>query len=299
MAHGLRRRGASIYHYFFAPNPMSSLAGRLQRSLARVKTVQTVCSAPASFEGIDRHLFSDAVIVLSEDTRRRMIDAGVDERKVRLVRPCIEPVARPDADERRAIRAAHDLPAEGPLVVYPGDYEFSDAARTVAAAVPALAARFEDLTIVFACRIKRHPSVAIRDEIRAALEAGGLGGRVRFVDHVADMPRFVGAADVVAMPADSLYAKMDAPLVLLEAMAQGVPLVLADAPPLDELIATGAALPVTAGDAAGLAEQVGRLIEDPALGDEIGAAGARAVEEQFSPEKMASEVEKLYDEILK
>lgn len=298
MMHGLRARGTSIYHYFFAPNPVTSMAGKMQKQLARVKTVQTVCSAPASFDGIDRFLFSDIVVVLSEDTRLRMVDAGVPEEKLRLIRPCIEPVDPPDSEGRKAIRKANGLPEDGPLVVFPGDYEFSTAAQTVKKAIPALANAFDDVVVVFACRIKREASRDIRDGIKRELHASGLGDRVRFMEHVNDMPAFVGAADVVVMPSESLYAKMDAPLVLLEAMSQGVPLVLAAVPPLGELLDYGVGLGIPPKDDEALADAVQRILDDGELSKKLGAAGEKAAREVFSASTMADAIETIYDEMM-
>jgi glycosyltransferase involved in cell wall biosynthesis len=294
---GLRPRGAALYHYFFAPNPVSSLAGRAQRLVARVKTVQTVCSAPSSFDGVSRLLFTDRVIALSRDTERRIVDAGVDRDRVRMIRPGIEPIPRPDDAQRAAARDALKV-GSGPLVVFPGDYEFSGASQTVARAIPLLATAHRDVTVVFACRIKTETSRAIRDRLGNELDAAGASERVLFADAIDDMPSLVGAADVVVMPADNLYAKMDAPLVLLEAMSQGVPLVLADAPPLDEIVAFGGALSVLPEDAEGLAAAVGQILDDRDLARSLGEAGARAVAEHFSATSMARQVEDLYDELI-
>jgi glycosyltransferase involved in cell wall biosynthesis len=295
---GLRRGGAALFHYFFAPNPLSSAAGRVQRLAARVPTVQTCCSAPAAFDRAGRLLFADLAIVLSADTRRRFEDAGIDPARLRLVRPGIRPLPRPDDGARRTARRACGLPEGGPLVVFPGDYEFSSAAATVARAAPELLGHRPDAILVFACRIKREASRAIRDGLRGELERAGLHGRVRFLERVDDMPAFVGAADAVILPSESLHAKMDAPLVLLEAMSQGVPLVLAAAPPLDELIATGAALPVRPGDPAALAAAVARILDSPETARALGEAGRLAIRETYNARTMARGVEDVYDELL-
>ncbi len=299
LTYGLPPRGASVYHYFFAPNPITSMAGRVLQMINRVKTVQTVCSRPASFDNISRLLFSDRVVVLSNETRDRMIDAGVDEARINMVRPCIEPIERPSREMRRRIRREAGLPEEGPVVVFPGDYEFSSASQTVAGAVPLLKKAVKDITIVFACRIKTEASKAIRDRIRDALQQAQCLPWVRFPDSVPDMPSLVGSADAVIMPSESLYAKMDAPLVLLEAMSQEVPLVLADVPPLNELLEFGAGLGVPPGDSAALAAATGRLLENRILREELGEKGRRAVRDVFSATTMTESIEMIYDEVLK
>jgi glycosyltransferase involved in cell wall biosynthesis len=296
MLRGLRRGDVSIYHYFFAPNGVTSAAGRVQAFVAGVRTVQTICSTPASFERAKRLLFTDRVVALSPDTAEKLERAGVDRARIRMVRPGIVPIPRAGAEERAAVRVKYGIPAAGPAIVFPGDYEFSTAADTVAAAAPALLGAFPSATLVFACRLKTGAAQKIQERIRIGL--GALAERVVFVNVAPDMPHLVGAADVAVLPAESLYAKMDVPLVLLEAMSQRVPLVVADVPPLAELVGLGAAIGVPPGDAPALAAATKAMLNDVERASRLGEAGERAVNELFSSARMAREVEDIYDELL-
>jgi glycosyltransferase involved in cell wall biosynthesis len=296
MLRGLRPGAVRVYHYFFAPNRVTSAAGRVQALVAGVRTVQTICSTPASFERARRLLFTDRVIALSRDTAEKLERAGVDPRRIRLVRPGIDPIPRAPEGARAAIREKYGIPASGPAIVFPGDYEFSSASATVAAAAPALLGAFPDAVVVFACRLKTPAARERQDGI--ARELAAFGDRVRFVNVAPDMPHLIGAADVAILPAESLYAKMDVPLVLLEAMSQEVPLVVADTAPLAELVSLGAALGTTPGDGAALASATASILQNPNRAAELGGAGARAVRELFSSARMAREVEEIYDELL-
>jgi glycosyltransferase involved in cell wall biosynthesis len=227
-----------------------------------------------------------------------MIGAGVPESKVRLVRPCIEPLEQPDKERKRTIRRENGLPVSGPLVIFPGDYRFSKAAQTVAEAVPLLTREHPELTVVFACRIKGPGCLEERERIRGEIERAGLIDRVRFLETPTNMPQVIGTADAVLMPAESLYAKMDAPLVLLEAMAQAVPLILADVAPLNELLAFGAGIGIPPADPEALAEATGRLLENRSMREKVGQAGSRAIKEVFSAKTMTESVEAIYDEVL-
>jgi glycosyltransferase involved in cell wall biosynthesis len=121
---------------------------------------------------------------------------------------------------------------------------------------------------------------------------------VIFLERVDNMPAFVGAADLVIMPSESLFAKMDIPLVLLEAISQRVPLVLADVPPLSELLQYGVGFGVPPADEAALVEAIGKVFDNPDSAKTMGLAGEEAVNNIFNAEKMAIAVERIYDEVL-
>lgn len=297
-AYGARPRGAALYHFFFAPNPVTSSAGRVLRSLARVPCVQTICSVPKDPERLASLLFADRIIALSEHSRRLCLSAGVPPGRVHLVRPGIEPLPRPSAAKRAELKQGLGLKEETRLVLYPGDLEFSSASRTVAAAAKEIVSRHAHTVVVFACRAKTPAAARVKEELRRDLAEQERLGQVLFLGSVPDMPGLAGASDVVVLPADTLYAKMDAPLVILEAMSQAVPVILADIGPLAELVELGGALGVAPADPARLATAVSTILTTPGLASALGAKGASVLTTRFSAGGMARAVEAIYDEVL-
>lgn len=288
--------GEGVRHFFFAPNAATSRAARITQLVRRVPTVQTVSSAPREGDAIAPLLFADRVVVLSEWSRRRVIGSGVDAARVVRIAPCIEVPDVPDGEARARARARYGL--DGEVVLYAGDYQFSHAARTLASAIPRIVLARPEARFVFACRIKQPAS---RDEeavIRAQLAAAGVGGRARFLNEVSDILDLVSAADVIALPAESTYAKMDLPLVLLEAMARGVPVVVADAGPLTELTFGDAAIAVAPGDPAALAAALVALLADPAGRRALGERGRSACRERYDAPLASRRHEELYSELL-
>jgi glycosyltransferase involved in cell wall biosynthesis len=284
------------WHFVFAPNPASSGAAVVARTAVRArgwrgKIVQTVASAPARFEGASRLLFGDVVVCLSEHTRERLVHHGADASRLRVIPPCAPAPREVGADEIARLRSELRV-GDAPLVVYPGDYEVSRGARTVADAVPALLRAVPEARVVFACR----PKTARAVEARRAVEAA-LGKHAEYTRHagtVSDMAVLLAAADVVAFPVDELYGKVDVPLVVLEALAMGRPLVLARGGPLEE-VPTAAF--VDPGDSEGLAQACVSALR----GDEAPRAGAASGRDlwarRFSPRVVAAAHDALYEEL--
>ena len=103
-----------------------------------------------------------------------------------------------------------------------------------------------------------------------------LGKRIRFLGYRPDAAVLLRAADIFALPSH----REGMPRSVIEAMMTGLPVVATDIRGSREEVVpgeTGFLVPV--GDATALAEVLRRLIDDPSLRHEMGAAGrARAVE---------------------
>lgn len=292
----LRPDRSDIHHYFFAPNPRTSTVAKLVTAVRGRPTVQTVSSSPATYEGVERLCFGDRVVALSSYNRRKLGEAGV--RGVVHVPPGIPVPDLRGPDDRAATRARWGLPTDRPVVLFAGDYQFSSASTVLADAIPrVLAGRAAHF--VYACRIKQEASRAIEVGVRESILAAGVGESVTFLNEVDDMEALIAASDLSTMPSESLYAKMDLPLVLLECLAQQVPLVVADVEPLVEVLAGGTewGRAVPPKDPAALAAALGELLDAPERLRAMGEAGRRAVAARWSAQAMAAAYEDIYDEV--
>ena len=287
-----------VWHFVFAPNPASSTVARLTSRTRRTfgwkgRVVQTIASAPRTFDGVAQWIFGDVVVVVSEWMRGCLLGAGV-KREVRVIQPCAEAPAKPTEEAIRTVRRELDV-GDAPLVLYPGDYEVSRGAATVARAVATLARKLPSARVVFACRAKTPKSAEARGLIERDLRAAGLLDRTRHAGEVKDMPALLAASSVVAFPVDDLYGKVDIPLVLLEALALGVPVVAARGGPLEAL--TSARF-VDPDDDAKLAADVIHFLVEPRAARDAAVAGEVLFRARFTPAASAAAYDDLYAEAL-
>ncbi len=122
--------------------------------------------------------------------------------------------------------------------------------------------------------------------------------RVKFCPAVSDedLPRFLALADVFVFPSQNRLEGFG--LVVAEAMAVGLPVVIADMPGVREVIEPGQegllVEPLLASD---LAAKVTTLLDDPQLARRMGAAGRRRAEERYAPPIVAAQLLKLYADL--
>jgi glycosyltransferase involved in cell wall biosynthesis len=127
----------------------------------------------------------------------------------------------------------------------------------------------------------------------------GVGDRVRFVGSVphADVPVYIAAADVLALPSDGVESFG---MVLIEAMACGRPVVATDLPGVRDVVVPGQdGLLVPPGDAAALAMAIGQIARmAPADRRAMGAVGRRKVETRYGWECIGERLDALYSSVL-
>lgn len=122
---------------------------------------------------------------------------------------------------------------------------------------------------------------------------------VRFLGRVpqGDLPRIYATSDLLVLPSVSRLEAFGT--VALEAMASGRPVVLSDIPGVREVITHGTEgllfEPLNAED---LARKVRVLLEDEEKRQRMGTLGRRKVEESYSMERVAAQVEEVYRGVL-
>lgn len=160
------------------------------------------------------------------------------------------------------------------------------------------------LHAVAALRVRRPVELVLLGEARrgGAVERTmrelGLNGTVRFVRGIDDaaVAEQYAEAEVAVVP--SLYEGFSIPA--LQAMSCGVPLVATTAGALPEVVGRDGetALLVPPGDAAALAQAIGRLLDDPGLRARLSAAARRRAAERYSWDATARATADVYREVL-
>jgi glycosyltransferase involved in cell wall biosynthesis len=127
------------------------------------------------------------------------------------------------------------------------------------------------------------------------IEKAGLGDRMILTGYRDDVPDLLGAMDLFLFPTHSEAFG----LVIVEAMAMGVPVISADCDGVPDIVDHGrTGLLVSPTDVEGLTGAVADLLGDEGKRRGFGLAGLARAEELFSEEKMCGELEELYHRLI-
>ncbi|MET0794188.1 MAG: glycosyltransferase, partial [Polyangiaceae bacterium] len=231
----LVRSRASVWHFVFAPNARTSGAGKLMKRVRGVPVVQTVASPPRSFADPSSLFFGDVIVAQSAWTREAIASSyassGLLAPRLTVIPPPVPELATPHAEAVARVRRDLGLAPEQRYLLYPGDLETSSGAEASAALAERIPNALPNLLTVFAYR-KKTPRAA---EIAAQLATRLPKAHSRFVENAPDILALLAGAAALIFPVDDLWGKVDLPIVLLEAMALGIPVIVLDQGPLRDL----------------------------------------------------------------
>jgi glycosyltransferase involved in cell wall biosynthesis len=134
----------------------------------------------------------------------------------------------------------------------------------------------------------------LEERVRAQARALGLDGTLIFAGYREDAPRIAGAFDVFAL--SSVYEGLS--IALVEAMAQGRPVVVTEVGGLPEVVEHGQhGLVVRAEDPDALGDAILTLLQDAGLRQRFGEAARRRAGD-FDIRRAASRIEEVYGELV-
>lgn len=290
----LARSRASVWHFVFAPNARTSGAGRFLRRLRRVPVVQTIASPPRSFADPGALFFGDVLVAQSEWTRASVeasyAGEGLPAPRMVVIPPPVPVLIAPGEAEIASVRRELGLSPEQRYVLYPGDLETSSGAMATAELAERLPAALPGVVTVFAYRRKTAAAPEVAARLRARLPAE----HTRFVENSQNILALVAGAAAVLFPVDDLWGKVDLPIVLLEAMALGTPVVALDQGPLCDL---SGVMKVPGLAVSGWLDAVVRLLADPAQVSSLRESQTRALDQRHRAPVVARAYEELYLEL--
>jgi glycogen(starch) synthase len=221
---------------------------------------------------------AEAVLVITPRLRRLLLADGIDENRVHLIPPGVNP-------------SLFEGPFEDP---------FAGIGRPRVLFVGRLAPQKGVHTLVEAAGLLEDPSVRVllvgdgpeRKALEREAERIDAGDRLRFLGFFAHerLPAAMAHADVLVLP--SLYEELGT--VLLEAMWAGLPIVASRTGGILDVIEDGVnGLLVPPGDPEALARAIDRLLADRALAYRL-SEGARARGKDYDWEVLAERVLRVY-----
>ncbi|MBW3629133.1 MAG: glycosyltransferase family 4 protein [Gemmatimonadetes bacterium] len=240
------------------------------------------------YRGVDRW------VALSSEMEREIHTLGVAAKQVTVIPngTVLPSVAAFDAETRRRHRAALGL-AHPKIAVFSGRLSWEKGLDVLLRAWKLVAERHPQAHLLILGEGVPHRNV--EPELRALHRSLGLEEVVHFLGHVSNVGDYLLASDAYVLPTRSEGLSC----ALVEAMAAGTAIVTTNIPANLDIVqdeATG--LLVNTDDPEALAAALGRIFDDPQLGERLGRAARQKAERDLSVESMTSQYAGLYSSIV-
>jgi glycosyltransferase involved in cell wall biosynthesis len=195
------------------------------------------------------------------------------------------PERRPRNEARAFLRAELGLLEAIPVIGMVGRLAEQKGHKYLLEAAPAILEKVPDVHFAFIGE----------GEERSALEGlaakRGVAERVHWMGFRSDTQRLLAGFDVLAMPSEF----EGLPLVLLEAMAHGVPIVAHAVDGIPEAVTDGQeGYLIARGDIRALAERLVQLLLDPAEAERMGERARARIDPEFTVRTMAERTAEIY-----
>jgi glycosyltransferase involved in cell wall biosynthesis len=273
------------------PGAASALAAVLAGKTTARRRVMTICSTP-----MPRTILGPA---------ERVVDARISESLNAVIVPAERPAlalerrgfppkamaiipwgarSNPDEPDPKA-RERLGLTTGALVIICIANFTPTKGQAVIVDALPDLAKRYPRVQAILA---GDGPELA---SVRRRAEALGLAGTVRFPGSVKTPWGLLQAADVFVLASEI----EGLPLVVLEAMSEGVPVVATDVGGMPEAVVDGeTGFLVPAGDAVALTTAIARILDDGAFAMRMRQAALTRFEQRFTMERMLEAHSDLY-----
>lgn len=235
-----------------------------------LRLVQTAARLPAVRRIICVSAAAQAQFPGAAATKTVVIRNGVDTQKF-----------QPDPTARTRARAELGIPAAAAVVGMVGDLIPLKGQDTLLAALPALAAEFPNLWTILVGDVRPDDAASARyaARLRALTTA-----QVKLVGRRGDLPAVLNACDLLVVASE----RETGPLVLLEALATGVPVISTPVGYAPDLLPPDALFP--GGDTGALAARLQDWLRDPVRLRTAGTRARTLACAQLSIEQMQQQV---------
>ena len=280
-------------------NSLNILASGIAARMARVKSIYHIHEIVRKPRLVARALvrvvgaLSDSLICVSEATKAPFLEVGVEPDKLLTVPNCVDldkfTISDTDLKVRRefAPKGNEKLVASiGRIVPKKGHQYVIEAAKMVVDKFPS--AKF---LIVGASRTEEDNYLQhLVDQVKR----NGLEEHIIFTGARDDIPEVLAAVDVAVLASASHSTPEASPLVILEALAMGTPVVASNLGGIPEVLhdgRTGYLVPPC--DAVALAHAILRLLQHEQTAQEMGCVGQAWVRKHFDAARYSARIQNI------
>ncbi|MBD3238531.1 MAG: glycosyltransferase [Candidatus Moranbacteria bacterium] len=292
-----------LMHFLFTPSPQTTNLIRLLKLFGRfgqAKTIQTL--ATLDFQKVNQNniksfIFADQVVTYSHHTRKFLKDLNLNN--VKTIYPGVDQTKFYPAKKNPELEREFKIKPKQKIILYTGEYHRLQASDTIAQSLVKLKTVFPDFKMIFACRIKSDHDYKKQHQLKRFFKQKNLDSQIMYLETFKKMRQLYNLADLFIFPVKQMTGKFDIALTVIEAMACGLPCIISDIKPLNEVFQQkNCALALKPINSYNLFTAMHSILANPALAQSLSRNALLNIQKNFSFRQCSRQYQALYQTCL-
>lgn len=288
-----------IIHLLFTPTKLNTLVIKICLLFSKAKTVQTVATLREdmfSDQEIKSLMFADLIITYSDYAKNKLVSLGIKNAK--RIYPGIDLFKYKPNPKNETLLQKFNFSADDFLIHFSGEYVRLGAMDDVIESFLQVSQKISNAKLLIAVRVKNKKDAEKKKQIVEKLKTNNLLEKVAFFDDGKyEMSDVYNLGDISLFPVRNMYGKFDVPLVVVEAMACGKPVIISDISILKEFSNEKNSAQIQAGNVHQLTQTILDLYNNPEKSSNLGTYSRRYVEQNFNIENVSEQYAEIYKQL--
>ncbi|MBU1203599.1 MAG: glycosyltransferase family 4 protein [Nanoarchaeota archaeon] len=282
-----------VIHYVFEPSITTGLIFRAISRIKKKKTIQSIQNYQKKSIFNKIKYFGDKIIVSSDLMYNALRGSNLKRSVIIKMNPAVDcGFFSPQKKDSSLVKKLNLKNKK--VIFYGGNYQHSLGYKTLRLAVPKILKREPNARLIMACRILYPKERRLEKEFKDAMKKRGVKEQIIFLNTISNLKEMISISDITLYPSIKPRNKSDYPLVLLEAMAMGKPIIISDIPPLNEILRDGGGLRIKPKNPGELIEKTLMLLKDENLAQKLSKEARINILRNHDIKKVYENIDSIY-----
>jgi len=236
-----------------------------------------------------------SLTVLSENTRESLVGIGIKDDRIQSLPPVVDSTFLSDSDTSDDVKANLGIPEDSPVILYVGNWATWKGVDILIESMAMVKNVFPNVRLVTAWGEPYNWYDERKELIERRIKELGLSETVIQVGIVEDLPNLIRSSELVAAPFLNTDGVADLPMVILESMACGKPVVSTKVGGIPEIVKNGTnGLLVAPGEPEEFASALIRILANEDEANRFGSSARDFVTKNHGPTVVVDKLEDVY-----